>query len=151
MESEDRPALDALCKASFTRLYAHFARGGFDTSRVLVARGSGGPVGFVQVRSILRGKVANVYFIAVDPASRGRGIGRRLLDRALEVAWTSGHEYAMASVPRRNRPSLGLFTGADFRPMRFGRLRVIFGLAGALGLYWEALVAPHERVMILPR
>ncbi len=151
MESGDRSALDAISKASFTRLYAHFALVGFDTSRVLVARASSGPVGFVQVRSILRGRVANVYFIAVDPESRGRGIGRQLLDRALEVAWTSGYEYAMASVPRRNRPSLGLFTGANFRPIRFGELRALFGLAGALGLYWEALVAPHERVLILRR
>ncbi len=147
MGPADRPAVEALCRECFGRLYAYFALRGLDRAETLVALLAAGPVGFVEVQPILGERVANVYFVGVTAAARGRGVGRALLAAALARAEARGLRYALASVPRGNEASLRLFGGAGFRPESFGSLRRAFGLRGAMAVYQEARVAPHERVL----
>jgi len=60
-----------------------------------------------------RGAVATIGPLAVDPAAQGRGIGRRLLERAVEVAG-KGEPQVRLVQESFNAVSLGLYLRAGF-------------------------------------
>jgi len=53
--------------------------------------------------------------LAVDPAHRGRGLGRALLREAMAAAARLGVRRATLEVRRSNTPALRLYEGAGFR------------------------------------
>lgn len=63
----------------------------------------------------LRGPAGVLNDIVVDPAFRGQGIGRMLLDATLSALTTRGAPRVVLSTAERNEPAQRLFARAGFR------------------------------------
>jgi len=63
----------------------------------------------------LRGPAGVVYDIVVDPAHRGRGVGRMLLDATLAALAIRGAPRVVLSTAERNESAQRLFARAGFR------------------------------------
>ena len=72
-------------------------------------------LGFVILR--LAGPEGEVYNIAVAPEIRGRGIGRRLLQSALDRAERKGTRLVFLEVREGNLPAQALYRSLGFRPV----------------------------------
>ena len=70
--------------------------------------------GAVVVTDLAPG-ISHVAQIAVDPAARGRGLGRHLLDNARSAAASAGYRRMTLLVAASNRAALTLYEGAGFR------------------------------------
>jgi len=90
-------------------------------SIVLVAERDGEVIGFTYAGlegkdyMALRGPAGALYDIAVDPAHRGQGIGRILLDAALEKLKARGAPRVLLSTAEKNAAAQRLFDRAGFR------------------------------------
>jgi ribosomal protein S18 acetylase RimI-like enzyme len=88
---------------------------------VLVAQRDGQVIGYtyagVEGRDYmsLRGPAGVLYDIVVDPAHRGQGIGRTLLDATLDELKRGGSSQVVLSTAERNEPAQRLFEHAGFR------------------------------------
>lgn len=69
----------------------------------------------------LAGHTADVMTIAVAPAYRGRGLGRRLLDALVVEAVSSGAEALLLEVRADNEAALALYAGAGFERLQVRR------------------------------
>ena len=63
----------------------------------------------------LRGPAAVVHDLVVDPESRGRGVGRLLLDATLSHLRSRGVPRVVLSTAERNEPAQRLFERVGFR------------------------------------
>jgi len=63
----------------------------------------------------LRGPAGALYDIVVDPAHRGQGLGRALLESTLEVLRIKGAPRVVLSTAERNETAQRLFARAGFR------------------------------------
>jgi ribosomal protein S18 acetylase RimI-like enzyme len=63
----------------------------------------------------LRGPAGVLYDIVVDPAHRGHGVGRTLLDATLAELQARGAPRVVLSTAERNEPAQRLFARAGFR------------------------------------
>ena len=88
---------------------------------VLVAESNGRVIGYsyAGVEGLdymsLRGPAGVLYDIVVDPAYRGRGVGRTLLEATLRELAARGAPRAVLSTAERNAPAQRLFERAGFR------------------------------------
>jgi ribosomal protein S18 acetylase RimI-like enzyme len=89
---------------------------------ILVAERDGNVVGYTYAGvegndyMALRGPAGVVYDIIVDPAHRGQGIGRMLLDATIDELKSRGAPRVVLSTAERNAPAQRLFDRAGFRP-----------------------------------
>ena len=88
---------------------------------VLVAEGNARVIGYAYATvedydyMSLRGPAGVLQDIIVDPACRGRGIGRMLLDAALAFLRTRGAPRVVLSTAERNEAAQRLFATVGFR------------------------------------
>ena len=88
---------------------------------VLVAESGGSVVGYTYAGlepydyMALRGPAGALYDIVVDPAHRGLGIGRALLDATLAALKERGAPRVVLSTAQRNEAAQRLFERAGFR------------------------------------
>ena len=88
---------------------------------ILVAERSGEVIGYTYAGlegadyMSLRGPAGVLYDIVVDPAHRGQGVGRMLLDATLEALKGRGAPRVVLSTAERNSPAQRLFERAGFR------------------------------------
>jgi len=88
---------------------------------ILVAERDGALLGYtyagVEGRDYmaLRGPAGVLYDIVVDPAHRGRGVGRMLIDATLAALQARGAPRVVLSTAERNEPAQRLFARAGFR------------------------------------
>lgn len=88
---------------------------------VLVAEIGGEVVGYTYAGvegydyMLLRGPAGVLYDIVVDPAHRGQGIGRLLLDATVEALRANGAPRVVLSTAERNEAAQRLFARAGFR------------------------------------
>ncbi len=88
---------------------------------VLVAEREGEVVGYTYAGvegtdyMSLRGPAGVLYDIVVDPAHRGQGVGRALLDAALDVLKAKGAPRVVLSTAEGNKTAQRLFARAGFR------------------------------------
>jgi ribosomal protein S18 acetylase RimI-like enzyme len=85
---------------------------GFDPLGGVVAEEDGHVVGVAWVHA--RGPVATIGPVAVDPRVQGRGIGRRLVERCLEIAGRGVAQVRLVQ-ESHNLRSLGLYLRLGFR------------------------------------
>ena len=89
---------------------------------VLVAERAGEVVGYAYAGiegadyMALRGPAGVLHDLVVDPGHRGRGVGRRLLDAALDALAARGAPRVVLSTAARNAAAQRLFERAGFRP-----------------------------------
>ncbi len=88
---------------------------------ILVAERDGGVIGYTYAGvegndyMSLRGPAGVLYDIVVDPAHRGQGVGRVLLDATLEALKAKGAPRVVLSTAERNEPAQRLFARSGFR------------------------------------
>jgi ribosomal protein S18 acetylase RimI-like enzyme len=88
---------------------------------ILVADENGEAIGYTYsgVEGVdymsLRGPAGVMYDIVVDPAHRGRGIGRMLLDATIAALEARGAPRVVLSTAERNEVAQHLFARAGFR------------------------------------
>ncbi len=89
---------------------------------VLVAERDGAVVGYTYAGlegpdyMVLRGPAGALYDIVVDPARRGQGVGRQLLDATRAELAARGAPRVVLSPAARNEAAQRLFARAGFRP-----------------------------------
>jgi len=88
---------------------------------VLVAERGGEIIGYAYAGvegfdwMMLRGPAGALYDILVDPAQRGQGVGRMLLEAALAALRERGAPRVVLSTAEGNEPAQRLFASAGFR------------------------------------
>jgi ribosomal protein S18 acetylase RimI-like enzyme len=88
---------------------------------VLVADDGEGVIGYAYAAvegydyMALRGPAGVLHDIIVDPGHRGRGVGRLLLEAALEFLRSRGVPRVVLSTAERNEAAQRLFAGMGFR------------------------------------
>ena len=105
------------------RMYGSFIGSQLDDAKivVLVAERDGEVLGYTYAGvegddyMSLRGPAGVLYDIVVDPAQRGRGVGRMLLDATLAALETRGAPRVVLSTAERNEAAQRLFDRAGFR------------------------------------
>jgi ribosomal protein S18 acetylase RimI-like enzyme len=103
--------------------YASFLGSQLDEPNIviLVAERDGEVVGYTYAGvegkdyMALRGPAGALYDIVVDPAHRGQGIGRMLLDATLDVLKARGVPRVVLSTAEQNATAQHLFERAGFR------------------------------------
>lgn len=89
---------------------------------VLVADTGGAVVGYVYAGlegndwMALRGPAGAIYDLVVDPAARKQGVGRALLEAAIQALRDRGAPRVVLSTAQRNETAQRLFAAAGFRP-----------------------------------
>ena len=109
----------------------HLARVG--PERVWVAEGEGKVLGMVAL--ILHGNEAETDPIVVASAHRGQGIGRVLLNRALEEAKALGARYLHVRPVARNLAAISFYYHAGFRLL--GRIEMFMELQPSAPGIWK--------------
>lgn len=90
-------------------------------SIVLVAEGEGAVLGYAYAGlegtdyMALRGPAGLLYDLVVDPGRRREGIGRMLLEAALQALAARGAPRVLLFTAERNEAAQGLFAAAGFR------------------------------------
>lgn len=114
IETLDCPALNGMRTAD--DVLAGFLDGQQLTQQKLwsLLEKQGKLIGCVLVNTLPNG-AAELVYMGLAPASRGRGYGRLLLQRAIRVARTSGSEMFLAAVDCANRPAIRLYLQAGFQ------------------------------------
>jgi ribosomal protein S18 acetylase RimI-like enzyme len=103
---------------------------------VLVAEQDGAVLGYTYAGveahdyMALRGPAGVLYDIVVDPAHRGRGLGRMLLDATLAALKVRGAPRVVLSTAERNEAAQRLFARAGFRRTMIEMTREMEGDAG---------------------
>ena len=77
----------------------------------------------------LRGPAGVLYDIVVDPAHRGQGVGKLLLDDALAALAAKGAPRVVLSTAERNESAQRLFARAGFRRTMIEMTRELDGRA----------------------
>jgi ribosomal-protein-alanine N-acetyltransferase len=128
----DVDALAAIHEQSFERAWGpeeFAALLAQDNAICLAARRTGvtgmrRTVGFVLLR--LAADEAEILTVAVLPASRGRGTGRRLIEEALRILYREHVGAVFLEVDEDNAPAVSLYRGLGFvevgrRPAYYGQ------------------------------
>ena len=75
-----------------------------------------GPVAVILVAR--RGWTSRIAAMAVAPEVRGRGLGRRIMQDAIDEAVERGDRSVLLEVFEHNTPAVRLYEGLGFRPVR---------------------------------
>jgi ribosomal protein S18 acetylase RimI-like enzyme len=145
--AEDRFALEPILDEAFSGLYLWHAKRTLRNIEVVRAAKVGGEsVGLVMLKK-LTSKAGYVYYIAVAPTYRGKGVAGQLLDHSLQYFAELGAKQVYASVEESNRDSLLLFGSRGFRPIGFAELSKKYGRLEATKMYAEMLVVHGETLL----
>jgi len=142
--AEKRHGLDWILEESFEGWYLwHSKKTLRDVEVVRAAISSGKPAGLVMLKT-LEGTVGYVYYIAVARASRKKGVGKLLLENALQLFKASNLNEVFASVEKENEPSEALFASEGFAKTSFGEVSKRHGSLRAANMYRAMTVVPGE-------
>ncbi len=140
----DAPELHAIETASFThdrlssRALSRHLRS--DSADVFAARLGCEIVGYCLLFYRAGTTLARLYSIAITPAARGKGAGRRLLESCERAARRRGCDRLRLEVRETNLPAIALYEKLGYR--RIGRLQTYYQ-DGASALRLEKrLVSP---------
>ncbi len=145
MRPEDRLAIERISRASFDRVYSFFSiRGSRAGWPRLVAEDDGSVMAFLEGR-LFDGQppLGYVYFVAVDPDHRRRGLGRILVEESLKRFRQRAATRVFAAVPEDNDASMSLFKALGFQAVPRGAMWQWYRLRSIV-LQMNMLIAPHE-------
>lgn len=139
-----RQELDWILEESFEGWYLwHSKKTLRDVELVRAAMSAGKPAGLVMLKT-LEGTVGYVYYIAVARARRKEGIGKLLLENALQLFKASNLKEVFASVEKENEPSEALFASEGFTKTSFGEVSKRHGSLHTVNMYRAMTVVPGE-------
>ena len=82
---------------------------------VLVCEAGGEVLGYVSSRFHPRTRIGWITNLAVDPAHQGRGLGRRLMDAALDYLRAAGMQYVRIETLEQNERCCAFYPRLGFR------------------------------------
>ena len=145
-----RAGLDWILEESFEGWYLwHSKKTLRDVELVRAAMSSGKPLGLVMLKT-LEGTVGYVYYIAVAKARRKEGIGKLLVEDALQLFKASNLEEVFASVEKNNEPSEALFASEGFTKTSFSEVSKKHGSLHTVNMYRAMTVVPGEILLRKP-
>jgi len=142
MRAEDEESVARIFEESFTGSYLYWSLRLLGRLETIVAEVNGEVVGAAELYVAScegYGRVGVVAFVAVAPAWRGRGIGRRLVEEAEKLFRQRGCRFAAASTRSSNRASIALFTSLGYSAHKRGD-RVFEELEDALYAYEDDVI-----------
>jgi ribosomal protein S18 acetylase RimI-like enzyme len=141
----ERERLLPILEESFEGLYLWHARRTLHGIGVVrVARTPDGEdAGLIMLKELGDG-AGYVYYVAVPPRFRMRGIGGRLLDDALSLFAEKGVGDVYASVEEDNAGSKRLFASRGFERVQGSKMAAKYGRIRSLLMYREMTVVPGE-------
>jgi ribosomal protein S18 acetylase RimI-like enzyme len=145
----DRARLLPILEESFEGLYLWHARRtlqNIDVVRVARTAADGEDAGLLMLK-MLDEDSGYVYYVAVPPRFRRRGVGGRLLDDALAYFRKRGSRYAYASIEEENVESRALFRSRGFEKVQGSEMAARYGRIRALLMYREMMVVPGELLL----
>lgn len=92
----------------------HRATGRFDPANWQLLSAGGEPAACILLSENPLARVLEVSYMGVHPRWRGRGLGRLLLERALEIAHHGQYEKLMLAVDSENAPALAIYRAFGF-------------------------------------
>lgn len=98
-------------------LASHQAAGEFDPALWELAILDGRPAGCLLLAPQFGGRLLELVYLGVVPAFRGRGVGARLVARALEHARRRRVTHVLVAVDVRNSPARRLYERFGFHPL----------------------------------
>jgi ribosomal protein S18 acetylase RimI-like enzyme len=144
----ERTRLLPILEESFEGLYLWHARRTLQSIEVVrAARTADGEDAGLLMLKTLGEDAGYVYYVAVPPRFRRRGIGGRLLDDALAYFGERGVRYAYASVEEENVESKTLFRSRGFEKLQGAEMAARYGRIRALLMYREMMVVPGELLL----
>jgi ribosomal protein S18 acetylase RimI-like enzyme len=140
-----RTRLLPILEESFEGLYLWHARRTLQSIEVVrVARtAEGEDAGLIMLKRLAEG-AGYVYYVAVPPHFRKRGIGGRLLDDAISYFAQKSVLDVYASVEEDNIESKTLFGSRGFERLKGGEMAERYGRIRSLLMYREMTVVPGE-------
>jgi ribosomal protein S18 acetylase RimI-like enzyme len=114
VETLDCPGLTGL-RSTADVLEGHRATGEFDPGMWTLALVDGAPAGVALLNPSPRQGTIELVYLGVAQAFRGRGVGRALLDRAIELSRPRRERSITLAVDERNAPAIRLYFQAGFR------------------------------------
>lgn len=105
-------------------LATHRASGEFDPARWLLATIENQPAGCILLGAHPRRGFAEITYMGVVPAFRGRGLGKVLLRKGLIVCRRAGLERLVLVVDERNTPAQRMYAASGFEPFAARRAYV---------------------------
>ncbi len=145
---EDRRLLEPILEESFTGWYRQHAKHTLRSIEIVrAAILEGKSVGLVML-SWLNREAGYVYYIAVLPGYRGKGVAGGLLDHSLVSFFREGARQVYASVTSDHEEPLTLFKSRGFRETGFSQLSKWYGMVSAMNLYRKMLVVSGERLLV---
>jgi len=103
------------CAELLTILTDHFWCGDFLPQMSLVAARPSGALAGVLIASRVAPGVGHLGQISVHPGHQGRGIGRRMIERALQQYGLEGYEWVSLAVTTANANAFHLYESCGFR------------------------------------
>ncbi|HVZ41086.1 MAG TPA: GNAT family N-acetyltransferase [Candidatus Kapabacteria bacterium] len=107
---------DATFEAYVAGPLSEFVRAGNERERIWIAERDGSIVGAVAIVAATDG-MAQLRWFLVDPAVRGAGLGRRLLEEAVAFARDQGYSGIILWTVSALRAAAHLYTSVGFRKM----------------------------------
>lgn len=95
-------------------LDSHQAQGEFRPDHWLLARWDGEWAGCLLLAGLPELQALEVAYVSVLPAMRGRGVGRELTRKAIQLAAAAGVEQVTLAVDQRNTPARRLYDSEHF-------------------------------------
>jgi ribosomal protein S18 acetylase RimI-like enzyme len=92
----------------------HKATGEFDPTRWFLASCEGEPVGCILLARVKDRSALELVYMGVCPRARGRGIGKVMLEHAVQVALQNGLMYICLAVDSENAPALAVYEALGF-------------------------------------
>jgi len=134
LEGPDRERAVPALKDGFTGIYRWHAKRTLRTATRVRAIVLDGQVVAVSVLERLDPQVGYVYYLATALGHRRKGLGRRLLDDAIELFRREGVAVVYGAAEEENAPSVALFLSRGFRVVQRKERSYRDGGLGAWGL-----------------
>jgi ribosomal protein S18 acetylase RimI-like enzyme len=139
---KDRTSLEPILRKSFEGWYLrHSLRMLGEVERVRGAEMNGEKVGLTMLKT-LDGGAGYLYYLAVSPAHRMKGIGGMLIDDAVECFRKQWIHEVYASL--ENEEAARLFSSRGFVRTVFSEVSKRYGLLRAVSMYRSMLSVPGE-------
>jgi GNAT superfamily N-acetyltransferase len=143
----DKKAIDGILDSSFTRIYAYYAKKSFARlENTLVAVNDAEVIGVINWRVYTAPPIAigYLFWLAVLPGYRKKGIGSNLMKQAIQFIYANnGAIDIYTAVEKKNKISINLVEKEGFAMVDKKKIRQHYGKSYA-ALFGEMMVMSWE-------